>query len=197
MEGVSSGTTNHHWRRRSVFFLLFLLVIFLVFSHRFFILIKTGTAGVQVHFQKVMDEELSAGFHLKNPFVRIMPLTIQTEQYVMKSSSTTVCDAHQEEAMFALTKDNILVMLEGVVLFHLIEDRASDMYRDIGGEYGKLVVYPESRSAVQEIIGRYDVEEISQNRQEIAEAVLVRLRERLSWRGIEVEAVLLDTIRLP
>ncbi|PIR75529.1 MAG: band 7 protein [Candidatus Magasanikbacteria bacterium CG_4_9_14_0_2_um_filter_42_11] len=176
-------------------FLVFLVA--LVFAISCWTIVSAGHTGVQTLFGKVKDEELSSGFHIKNPLVHITELSVRTEDYTM---SVTQGEGEKTgpDAISALTKEGLNVVLDITVLYHLQEDKASDMYRDVGLDYDNVVIRPLTRSTIREVVAQYDVKDIySEKRGEASQQILEVLQSKLNPRGIEVEDVLLRNVLLP
>lgn len=172
-----------------------ILVIWLFFAS--IVIVDAGETGVYSLFGKVKDEELSSGFHLVIPLARVTKMSIRTEEYTM---SVTEGEGKKSgaDAITALTKEGLNVELDMTVLYHLNEERASDVYRDVGLTYEEKVIRPEIRSAIREIIAKYEAKDIySEKREEAAQNIANKLTENLGPRGIVLEQVLLRNVQLP
>jgi regulator of protease activity HflC (stomatin/prohibitin superfamily) len=173
------------------------LFVFLFFIGNFFVIIDAGQTGVQTLFGKVRDEEFSSGFHLKNPLVKITKMNIRTQEYTM-SIATAEGKRVGNDSIAALTKEGLQVDLDITVLYNLIEDKAPDVYRDVGLDYEEVIIRPQIRSTIREVIAQYDAKDIySEKRQEATLKILDNLQRKLEPRGIEVEDVLLRNVQLP
>jgi len=180
------------------YIVLLVLIFFLfVFGSSFWTVVSTGHVGVKTLFGKVYDEEVSSGFHLKNPFVRVTEMSVRTEDYTM-SMAQGEGEKTGQDAITALTKEGLNVDLDITVLYRLAEEHASDVYRDVGRMYDDVVIRPQIRSTIREIIARYSAKDIySEKRGEVTAQILEVLRTKLSPRGIEVEDMLLRNVVLP
>ncbi|EKE07159.1 MAG: band 7 protein [uncultured bacterium] len=190
---------NKYSPKRIVWTLSSIFIIFIVisFASSFWVVIGAGETGVQSLFGKVMDEELSSGFHLKNPLVKITKLNIRTSEYTM-SIAQGEGKRYAADAITALTKEGLSVDLDITVLYHLVEEKASDVYRDLGLEYEETIIRPQIRSIIREVTANYNVKDIySDKRQEVALDIEKKLKERMEPRGITLEEVLLRHVELP
>jgi regulator of protease activity HflC (stomatin/prohibitin superfamily) len=168
-----------------------------LFGGSFWTIVSAGNTGVQSRFGKVYDEELSSGFHIKNPLVRVIEMTVRTVDYTM---SVTQGEGERvgPDAITALTKEGLNVDLDITVLYHLQEDKASDIYRDVGLQYDEVVLRPQIRSTIREIVALYSAKDIySEKRSEASAQILAELKKKIDPRGIEVEDVLLRNVVLP
>jgi regulator of protease activity HflC (stomatin/prohibitin superfamily) len=174
-----------------------LVVVALPFLSSFWTVIDAGETGVQSLFGKVRDEEFSSGFHVKNPLVKITKMNIRTQEYTM-SIAHSEGERYGNDAISALTKEGLQVDLDITVLYRLIEDRASDVYQQVGVVYDEVIIRPQIRSVIREVIAEYTARDIySEKRQEASQEILDRLKASVDARGIEVEEVLLRNVQLP
>lgn len=177
--------------------IIVLVLLCLVFVNSFWVIINAGETGVQSLFGRVRDEELHSGFHIKNPFVKITKMNIRTQDYTM-SFTQGEGQKYGSDVITALTKEGLKVDLDITVLYHLIEEKSSDIYRDVGINYDEVIIRPQIRSIIREIIAEYNTKDIySEKRQEAALRIADRLKEKVESRGIEMEEVLLRNVELP
>jgi len=161
------------------------------------IIIDAGETGVYSLFGQVRDKELSSGFHLVIPLAKINKMSIRTEEYTM-SVMTGEGKRTGNDAISALTKEGLSVDLDITVLYRLIEDNASDVYREVGTNYEEKIIRPAIRSTIREVIARYDAKDIySEKREEAALKIGEELKKIMEPRGVGVQEVLLRNIQLP
>ena len=102
------------------------------------------------------------------------------------------------DSIQALTKEGLDVALDITVLYRLNEEKASDVYREVGLTYEDKIIRPVIRSSIRETIALYDAKVIySEKRTEIAEKISTALNELLDKRGIVLEEFLLRNVELP
>ncbi|MFA7314782.1 MAG: prohibitin family protein [Candidatus Magasanikbacteria bacterium] len=180
-----------------IFLFIFLIIIGFSFASSFWVVVGAGETGVQSLFGKVMDNELSSGFHFKNPFLKVTKMNIRTNDYTM--SATQGEGVHYgDDAITTLTKEGLSVNLDITVLYHLIEEKASDVYRDLGLSYEESIIRPQIRSIIREVSANYNVKDIySEKRLEVAKEIQNKLTEKMEPRGIGLEDVLLRQVELP
>lgn len=198
-ENMETINPNKYSPKRlgSFFLLIFSIVILLSFASSFWVVIGAGETGVSSLFGKVMDDEMSSGFHLKNPLVKVTKMNIRTNDYTM--SVTQGEGVHYgDDAITALTKEGLSVNLDITVLYHLVEEKASDVYRDLGLGYEESIIRPQIRSMIREVVASYNVKDIySEKRLEVANSIADRLKQKFDSRGIALEDVLLRHVELP
>lgn len=187
------------WRTRAWAIAGTIIVLFVVlpFVSRFWVVVGAGETGVQSLFGKVQDDELHSGFHFRNPLVTVVKMNIRTQDYTM-SVAHGEGERVNPDAITALTKEGLSVDLDITVLYHVQEEYASDIYRDVGLEYNETIIRPQIRSVIREVIAAYEAKDIySEKRQEATQHIGERLTSALAPRGIEVEDVLLRHVQLP
>ncbi|MFH1744666.1 MAG: prohibitin family protein [bacterium] len=172
-----------------------ILIIWLFFAS--IVIIDAGETGVYSLFGKVKEAELSSGFHLVIPLARVTKMSIRTEEYTMsvvQSEGKKVGN----DAIASLTKEGLSVDLDITVLYSLQEDKASEVYRELGLSYEEKIIRPSIRTAIRDIIAQYDAKDIySEKREEAALKILEKLKGNVGERGINVEDILLRNVNLP
>ena len=195
MQTIDPTRIKRYFKSYTTALLTFLFLLF--FGSSFWTIIAAGHTGVQSLFGKVNDSELSSGFHIKNPFVRITEMSVRTEDYTM-SITQGEGQLAGPDAIRALTKEGLNIDLDITVLYRLVEEKASDVYRDVGLNYDEVVIRPQIRSTIREIVALYSAKDIySEKRGEATQQILDVLKSKLDPRGIEMEDVLLRNVVLP
>lgn len=180
-----------------IFGVVVILSVLLLLLAKSIIVIPAGRTGVYHLFGQVSDQERGSGLHLVNPLANITKMSIRTEEYTM---SVAVGEGRraQADAITALTKEGLNVDLDITVLFHLIEEKTSDLFKTVGLDYEEKIIRPEIRSAIRSAIAEYEAKAIySEKRHEAADKILKILKTTIEPRGIEIEEVLLRNVRLP
>ncbi|HAT03914.1 MAG TPA: hypothetical protein DCS29_04040 [Candidatus Magasanikbacteria bacterium] len=197
--GKPMETINPKRGRRIGFWivLLVLFFVFLSFVSAFWVVVEAGETGVRSFFGKVQDNEFHSGFHLKNPLEKVTKMSIRTQDYTM-SVAQGEGEREGADAITALTKEGLSVDLDITILYHLMEEKASDVYRDVGFMYDETIIRPAIRAVIREVIAQYDAKDIySEKRQEAVQQIITELTKKLEPRGIELEDVLLRHVQLP
>ena len=185
-------------RRIGLWILLFVVIIlFISFASSFWVVVGVGETGVRSFFGKVRDQEFHSGFHLKNPLETITKMSVRTQDYTM-SVAQGEGNRSNADAISALTKEGLTVDLDITILYRLIEEKASDVYKEIGLTYDEVVIRPQIRSVIREVIAEYETKDIySEKRAEAAKKIFEKLNTALEPRGIALEDVLLRHVELP
>lgn len=195
MEAVDSNKVVRNVKKGMIIGIIVFVVIIILFN--VIVVIPAGHTGVQTLFGNVRDKELSAGLHFVNPFVSIERMTIRTEEYTM-SIAQGEGQRSGADQITALTNEGLPVDLDITVFYHLNEESASDVYKDLGLRYQEKIIRPEIRSAIREVVAQYDAKAIySEKRGEVAMGIKDLLVETVAPRGIGVEQVLMRNVTLP
>jgi len=189
---------NGDWRYGRIIGVVVPVVVVLMLLSMSIVVIKAGHVGVIDLFGSVEDGELDAGLHLKNPFASIKQMTIQTDEYTM-SYTQGEGELFGSDVIEALTKEGLTVGLDITVLFSLVSDEASTIYKTIkGADYKKVIVRPQVRTVIREVVARYDAKQIySEDRAVISQEIFDAIKPVLAERGILLEKVLLRHVQLP
>jgi len=170
------------------------LIAFLLLS---WVIVPAGATGVYHLFGKVKDKEFSSGFHFKNPLAQVTLMSIRTEEYTM-SIVPEEGEKKGVDSIDALTKEGLKVQMDITVLYHLKEEKASDVYKEIGTNYVEKIIRPQIRSGIRETVAMYEAKDIySEKREEVENKILEILKKNIESRGVVVEEVLLRNVVLP
>ncbi|PLX20886.1 band 7 protein [Candidatus Parcubacteria bacterium] len=174
--------------------LVLAIIIFLINAVR---IIDAGETGVYSLFGKVKDNEVRSGIHVINPFAKITTMSIRTEEYTM-SVTQGEGKISGADAITSLTKEGLSVDLDMTVLYRVQEEKASDIYKNVGLNFENKILRPSIRTSIRDVIAQYEAKDIySEKRQEAAEKIKENLIADLEPRGIIVEDVLLRNVALP
>ena len=173
------------------------IILSLIVLANSIVIIPAGETGVYHLFGKVKDAEVKSGLHIINPLAQITKLSIRTEQYTM-SVVQGEGEKIGDDSIDALTSEGLTVKLDITVFYHLVEDSASDVYKELGTNYQEKIIRPEIRSAIREVVAGYDSKSIySDKRDEIINTIRQKMTDNIEPRGIAIEQVLLRNVILP
>ena len=173
------------------------IIIAIIVLIKSIVIIPAGETGVYHLFGKVKDTEVKSGFHIINPLAEVTKLSIRTEQYTM-SIAREEGQKIGDDSIDALTSEGLTVKLDITVFYHLVEDSASDVFKELGVDYQEKIIRPEIRSAIREVVAGYDSKSIySDKRDEIITTIRQKMTDNIEPRGIAIEQVLLRNVILP
>lgn len=160
-------------------------------------IVPAGHVGVVDVMGNVDDYELQPGFHFKNPLAGINDMSTKTQEYTMSYVKGEGAK-HGSDVISALTKEGLSVDLDITILYKLTPDYASEIYKTIGRDYVDIIVRPQVRTVIREVVAKYEAKQLySEERQAVALEIAEFLEPELIKRGIILERVLLRHIQLP
>lgn len=162
--------------------LVALAVVFIVGS--FIRVVPAGTVGVYDLFGRVKDDERRPGLNFVNPLAKLQIMNIKTEE--------------MKEVMVVPSKEGLSIKVDVSILYRMVPEQASDIYKTVGQGYRGIVVTPQFRSVVRGATVDYEAKALyTSSREEIAGRIFEDLKNLLIGRGVVLENVLLRAIQLP
>jgi regulator of protease activity HflC (stomatin/prohibitin superfamily) len=161
------------------------------------VIVPAGSVGVHDLFGSVDPNEMYPGLHLKNPLANVEIMSIKTQAYTM-SVIQEQSTARMGDTVSTLTKEGLSVDLDLTVLYRLDSSKADEIYKNVGVNYADVIVRPQIRSVIREVVARYEAKDIySADRSRISVEIYDELNKNLKERGIIIEDVLLRNVMLP
>ncbi len=137
------------------------------------VVVGVGERGVKVTLGKVSPESLGEGMHFIMPYVqKIAKMDVKTQKY---NTQTHV-----------YTKDIQQARISYVVNYNLMSDSAYRMYQEVGMDYVSKVINPVLEGSIKDVIGKWNAQDLVANREEATNDILLKLREQLSERYVNV-----------
>lgn len=172
-------------------------IIIIAFLFMSVVVVPAGHVGVHDLFGNVDSSERFPGIQLKHPFASVKMMSVRTNEYTMSIVHGEGAKKAADQ-ISALTKEGLNVDLDMTVLYRLTPTRASEVYKSIGLDYVSVIVRPQIRTVIREVIAEYEAKQIySVDRQKIAFEIFEDLEPELAKRGIILERVLLRNVNLP
>ena len=163
-----------------------LFVLISISSSIIYTIGPTERAVVFYKFGSGLDKEniKMPGWHMKAPW---------NEVYVY-----AVNEQAAEENMDVLDKNGLSIRVDITVRFFPIPSQIGFMHEKFTHNYISVLVIPESRSTVRQVMGRYTAEEIySTKRAEVESAIQTETEKVMSANYVNATAVLIRSIILP
>jgi prohibitin 1 len=146
-------------------------------------IVPPGNVGVLVLLGKVYGT-IQEGVHLVNPLASMELMSVRTKEIF----------EHAE----APSQEGLNVVLEISCLYHLMPDKADQVYRSVGPNYENVVVKPQFRSAIRDNTVKHESKDLyTSGREVITNEIFTELEADLKPRGFVVEKILLRRIQLP
>ena len=173
---------------------VFLVIVILASTVR---VVQPGTVGVQVLFGNVYKKVLSNGLHFVFPFVEVHRMDVRVQDYTMSVAQEEGV-RKGDDGITSLTRDGLQINLDITVWYQLKNDKAAEVYQNIGKDYVEKIVRPAIRTAIRNATVLYNVTEIySAKREDLTNVIFAELEKNLASKGIICDKVLLRNIDLP
>ncbi|MBK9272494.1 MAG: prohibitin family protein [Saprospiraceae bacterium] len=159
--------------------------------------INAGQVGVKVLFGKVQNDVLHPGLHVINPLLVIHEMDVRTQNYTMSGIND---EAHStgDDAIRALTKDGLEIVIDVTVLYKVIPGSAPKIYNEIGSDYRDKIIRPLARSRIRDFSVAYEAIELySSKREEFQLQIFKTIETDFLDRGLILEQLLIRNITLP
>ncbi|MEM9991035.1 MAG: prohibitin family protein [Bacteroidota bacterium] len=147
--------------------------------------IRQGEVGVKRTLGKYADRPYTEGLKVYNPLVStVIKIPTQTENLEVDLSIPS--------------KEGLTIMSEVSILYNVVGSEAPNLLRNIGQNYERNIILPVFRSAVPDVTSRFYAKDMhTGERATIEKAIREQMMVYLEDKSIEVEAVLLKSIKLP
>jgi len=162
------------------------IVVMALSSSLFFTISASERAVMFYPFGKGLDKDniIGPGTHIKSPW---------NDRYIYKVNEMT-----SEENMDVLDKNGLSIHIDITVRFYPIPDKIGYIHEQFTADYESVLVIPEVRSTVRQVMGRYTAEEIySTKRAEVETAIKSETELILNKNNVHATAVLIRSIALP
>ena len=161
--------------------------LFMILTSSTFLTIDAGERGVIFRpFSTGLDKKniYPPGFHVVAPWNSMYVYDVREKQL--------------EEEMEVLSSNGLNIKVDVTVRVHPAYSSIGDLHENFGKEYLNSLVRPEVRSAVREVIGRFEPEELySSKREEVQAMIKQDIEENLSKNFVTLRAALIRDIALP
>ena len=146
----------------------------------FFGKVSAGDVAVVTHFGKIKEETLDSGFHFKNYFDTLNPMSTRTQ--------TRTVD------LFAFSSDIQQVSAKVTIHYNVDKTTAATLFREVGKDYSDTLLPPRVQENTKIVFARYTAEELVQHRDELSTGIIELMREDLAPYGINVSTVAIEDI---
>jgi regulator of protease activity HflC (stomatin/prohibitin superfamily) len=176
-------------RRLLPFIILGVIALFVlmgVSSSIFYTINATQRAIIFYKFGSGLDKDnvIEPGVHMKAPWNEVFVYNVQ--------------ETAQDENMDVLDKSGLSIHVDVTVRFKPVSDKIGYIYEKFNQDYVTVLVIPEVRSTVRQVMGRYTAEEIySTKRAEVEETIETESEKILQANNVHMVALLIRSIQLP
>lgn len=159
--------------------------------------IDAGEVGVQKLFGEVQDKVLESGLNIVNPFMRVTPVNVRTQNYTM-SGVHDEGSSQGDDAIRILSSDGLELVIDLTVLYHVNKSAAPSIFREIGPDYEHVIVRPVTRTKIRDNAVYYAAVDLySIKREEFQLKINNDIESIFKQRGLTLEQLLIRNITLP
>jgi prohibitin 2 len=141
-----------------------------------FTVISAGHTGVQVTLGEVNPNALTEGVHFVNPISQVKDIDVRMQKATADSQT-------------AGTKDLQQVHTDIVINYRMSPQNLPHIYKEFGLDVDTKILGPAINDAFKAVTGKYDSSELITKRDEVSQAILVHLREKVAPFNIDVSNV--------
>ena len=141
-----------------------------------FTVVSAGHVGVQVTLGEVNPNALVEGVHFVNPISSVREVDVLLQRANLQGAS-------------AGTKDLQQVHTDIVANYHLSPEKVALIYRDFGLNVVDKVLGPAMNESFKSVTGHYTSEELITKRDEVSQAVLAQVRNKVAQFDINIDNV--------
>lgn len=147
--------------------------------------VRQGEVAVERKFGTYSDDYQTQGLKWYNPFVAsIQKIPTRTENLQVELTIPS--------------KEGLNIRSEVSILYNVVARKAPSILRNIGPDYEANVIIPVFRSSVSDVSSRFFAKDMhTRERATIEVAIRDQMMVYLEEKGINIEAVLLKSIKLP
>lgn len=158
---------------------------FVAFSVGSCAIVRPGEVGIKQRMGKIKGDYLVQGPYGFNPFIT-----------TVKKIPTRTVEAFN--VLDVPTKEGLTVKAEIALLYHVRPDAAKKVYVNYGMDYQEVIVESNFRAVVRHICGLYYAKELfAVDRKKIEKEIFDEIKDGITEKGFEVDAVLLKSITMP
>lgn len=163
-----------------------IIIVVLVLFFSSIVVIKTGYVGILLTFGSVAEEVKMEGVYFIIPFVQeVKQMDIRVAMIEWMSP---------EKMITAMSKDLLDIYIQAVVTFHPVPEKGGWILRNLGLDFKNTIVNPLTLNTIKTSMGKYDVSEILQNREQITADIRHALSTQLEQFNIILDFVSLVNV---
>ena len=141
-----------------------------------FTVISAGHTGVQITLGEVNPQPLTEGVHFVNPISQVKDIDTRMQKAQLDGQS-------------AGTKDMQQVHTDIVINYRMSPQNLPHIYKEFGLDVDTKILGPAINDAFKAVTGKYDSAELITKRDEVSQAILIHLREKVAPFNIDVSNV--------
>jgi regulator of protease activity HflC (stomatin/prohibitin superfamily) len=180
-----------HWKGLFIFLAtIFVIVIVWTSVH----IVQPGNVAVPVTFGRA-GEPLEPGIHITLPFTNAYAMSTRTQNYTMSSTKGDGPAGSVDGAVTVLGADGGSGTVNATLLYRVDRAKATDVYRNLGRNYGAAFVRPVARGCIRDAFTKYGiVDGASTKSATIQNDVATCVKEKLESAGLLLQSFQLRSV---
>jgi regulator of protease activity HflC (stomatin/prohibitin superfamily) len=169
---VKTASGFHSTAIKIIVGIVIILIVLLIINP--FVIVGAGERGVVLNFGAVQPTVWGEGIHVKIPIMQRvvrMDVRVHKSQTGAESVSKDLQDTHSTIA----------------VNYHILPDKASWVFQNIGGEYKDRIIDPAVQEVVKAVTASYTAVELITQRERVRGEIKNHLKDRLIGYNIIVD----------
>jgi regulator of protease activity HflC (stomatin/prohibitin superfamily) len=167
-------------RRRMMKWSAILVVLALLLVTKPFVIVRAGDVGVIYSFGSIVGQ-VEEGFHLIAPWQFVTHTNIRVQRAVL-------------ERLQSFSQETQDVFVRASLNFQVSPKAVQNLFRTVGPDYYHVLIEPRVAQNFKDETVKYRSVDIAPNRENIRQAVRIKLEKELSPYSIHIVDLLLDNI---
>jgi regulator of protease activity HflC (stomatin/prohibitin superfamily) len=182
-----------HWKGLAAFIGVIIAIVIVWTSLH---VVQPGNVAVPVTFGHA-GQPLDPGIHITLPFTNANSMSTRTQNYTMSSTATDGPKGSVDSAVSVLGKDGGSATVNATLLYRLDRSKATDVYRNLGRNYGPSLVRPTARGCVRSAFTQYIITAgASTASGSIQDNIAGCIKDKLESVGLQLQAFQLRSVTL-
>lgn len=158
------------------------LVVIIIFLMAFppVVTVPTGHTGVVTTFGRVEDKVLTEGFHIKNPFQKVIMMDNRAQRQTIKMS--------------AFSSDIQQVEVTCTINYSIDQVNAQNLYKNVGENYYYKKMEPRIKECTKSVFTRYTAENLMEVRNTLSNQIEELLSPEMLEIGIRIETISIEDV---
>lgn len=156
------------------------IVLALLLFSFFTVAVPTGNTAIVTTFGKVEDMTLEAGFHIKNPFSKIVLMDNREQKTAFKTE--------------AFSSDIQQVDITGSINYAINKSTAMTLFKNVGTDYFSKLIQPRMLEITKGVFSRYTAENLVAKRSQLSDQIREDLSAEMKEYGINIININIENI---
>jgi regulator of protease activity HflC (stomatin/prohibitin superfamily) len=199
---LTKDDTRDGWLLGSTISGVITVILFVIFLFAGFYTIGAGEVGVRFDplGGGISEKQATEGLHFRAPWASIDTFNVKTQVFTMSGTGEEKASLTHSGSIRTTTNEGLYVTLDMSIQYHINPAKAWFIRQNLGkdGVYQDIVVLPQIRSTIRDVVSKYSAAEVyGEGKAIIEKEVFTDLESKLGGHNIIIESVLLRDVQLP